>query len=430
MIVPSIDLMGGQTVQLVGGETKALEAGDPRPLARKFRVAGEIAVIDLDSALGSGSNAELIGGLLPIAPCRVGGGIRDVDSALEWLDRGATKVILGTAARPDVLRELPPERVIAALDARDGEVVVEGWRKGTGATIEARMQELRGLVGGFLVTFVEREGRMAGIDLDRVRAVVEAADGAKVTVAGGVTTLEELAAIDTMGADAQVGMALYTGRFHLADAIVAPMKSDHPEGLWPTVVTDEAGIALGLVYSDAESVRAAVDRGVGAYHSRKRGLWIKGRSSGATQELVRIDADCDRDTLRFVVRQREPGFCHRETRTCWGADGGLFALARKLALRLRDAPEGSYTRRLLDDPELLRSKLVEEAQELAGARSAEEVCWETADLVYFACVAMVRAGVDLAAVERELDRRSLRVTRRPGDAKSNLPRDVRGETAP
>jgi phosphoribosyl-ATP pyrophosphohydrolase len=417
MIVPSIDMMGGQTVQLVGGEKKALEAGDPRPLARRFRVAGEVCVIDLDRALGSGSNAEHIRELLAIAPCRVGGGIRDVATAVDWLDRGAAKIILGTAARPEVLRELPRERVICALDARDGEVVVEGWRKATGATIEARMRELKGLAGGFLVTFVEREGRMQGIDLERVRAVVDAAEGAKVTVAGGVTTLEELAAIDAMGADAQVGMALYTGKIHLADGIVASMRSDRPDGLWPTVVTDEQGLALGLAYSDAESVRAAVDQGVGAYRSRKRGLWIKGLTSGATQELLRIDLDCDRDCLRFVVGQREPGFCHLGTRNCWGVDGGLAALARKLERRAREAPAGSYTRRLLDEPELLRAKLIEEARELAKARSIGEVRAETADLIYFALVAMVRGGVDLSAVERELEGRSLRVTRRPGNAK-------------
>ncbi len=98
MIVPSIDLMGGQTVQLVGGREKALDAGDPRPIAEKFRLAGEIAVVDLDAALGRGSNAELVKALLPLAPCRVGGGIRTVEAARAWLDAGATQVVLGTAA--------------------------------------------------------------------------------------------------------------------------------------------------------------------------------------------------------------------------------------------------------------------------------------------------------------------------------------------
>ena len=139
MIVPSIDLMAGQTVQLIGGREHALDAGDPRPIAERFRIAGEIAVIDLDAALGKGSNADLVRSLLPIARCRVGGGIRDLPTAVAWLDAGAAKIILGTAAAPDLLRHLPRDRIIAALDARDGEVVVEGWQRGTGESILDRM---------------------------------------------------------------------------------------------------------------------------------------------------------------------------------------------------------------------------------------------------------------------------------------------------
>ena len=118
MIIPSIDLMGGNAVQLVEGKEKVLDAGDPGPIADRFGMVGEVAVIDLDAALGRGSNASVIRELLKRAPCRVGGGIRDAGAAIRWLDAGARKVILGTAARPEILRELPRERVIAALDAQ------------------------------------------------------------------------------------------------------------------------------------------------------------------------------------------------------------------------------------------------------------------------------------------------------------------------
>jgi phosphoribosyl-ATP pyrophosphohydrolase len=421
MIIPSIDLMDGHAVQLVGGREKVLDAGDPRPIAERFRLAGEIAVIDLDAALGRGSNADVIRDLLTIAPCRVGGGIRDVETAVRWLDAGAAKVILGTAARPDVLGALPRERVVAALDALDGDVVVKGWRERTGRGIEERMAELAHLVSGFLVTFVETEGRLQGIDLARVQRVVAAAGGVRVTAAGGVTTPADLAAIDALGADAQVGMALYTGRMELADAIVAPLHSDRPDGLWPTVVTDERGVALGLAYSDLASVREAVRSARGAYHSRTRGLWLKGQTSGDHQDLLRIDLDCDRDTLRFVVRQHGRGFCHQGTRTCWGDDAGLGRLLRTLEARKADAPAGSYTRRLLDDPAFLRAKLLEEASELAAAESPDHVAHEAADVLYFALTALARAGVPLAAVEAVLDRRALKVTRRPGDAKRSEP---------
>jgi phosphoribosyl-ATP pyrophosphohydrolase len=414
MIVPSIDLMDGHAVQLVGGRDKALDAGDPLAVAEKFAVVGELAVIDLDAALGRGSNRDIMLDLVRRYPCRVGGGIRTVNEALEWLDAGARKVILGTAATPEVLSELPRERVIAALDGVDGEVVVRGWTERTGASVLDRLAELRELVGGFLVTFVEREGRLGGIELAVANRIVKAAAGTRVTIAGGVTTAGEVAALDRIGADAQVGMAIYTGRLDLAEAFAAPLVSDRPEGLWPTVVCDEHGTALGLVYSSADSLRAAVAERRGVYWSRSRSeLWRKGETSGAVQELLRVEADCDRDALRFTVRQRG-GFCHLHTRTCWGADRGLAELERRLIDVVAHAEPGSYTARLAGDPALLAAKLVEEASELAEATTGEEVVWEAADVMYFTLVKLAANGSRLENVARELDRRALSVRRRDG----------------
>ncbi len=417
MIVPSIDIQGGRTVQLVGGRNLALEAGDPQAHARRFARVGEVAVVDLDAALRQGSNARQIEELLRLAPCRVGGGIRDVDTARAWLDRGARRVILGTAARPEVLRELPRERTIAAVDCLDGEVVVDGWRERTGVRAEDRLRELAPYVGGFLVTFVESEGLMRGIDLDRVARCVTAAAPVRVTVAGGVTTAHEVAAIDRLGADAQVGMALYTGRLGLAEAFTAPLESDRTDGLWPTIVCDESGVALGLAWSDLASVREALETGTGVYRSRTRGLWRKGANSGATQELVSIGVDCDRDALRFVVRQSGSGFCHAGTHTCFGASPGLSALEASLRGRRRNAPAESYVARLFDNPDLLAAKIREEGLELANARTRVEVVHEAADVLFFTLARLVAEGVTLGEVERELERRSLRITRRGGAAK-------------
>ncbi|WP_419939477.1 histidinol dehydrogenase [Candidatus Palauibacter sp.] len=409
MIIPSIDLMGGRAVQLRQGSTLEIDAGDPRPLAERFAVAGEVAVIDLDAALGRGDNAALIRELLPLAPCRVGGGIRSREAALDWLDAGARRVILGTAASPEVLDGLPAERVIAALDARDGEVVVEGWQRGTGRDVIGRMEELDGLADGYLVTFVEVEGTLGGIPLDRVSALVGAAGSARVTVAGGVREVSEIAALDRMGADAQVGMAIYSGRMDLADAISAPLRSDRADGLWATLVEDTAGRALGLAWSNAESLRTAVSERRGVYQSRSRGLWRKGETSGATQELVRVAADCDRDTLRFTVRQRGTGFCHTGAPTCFDDAPDLETRLRE---RLADPEPGSLTARLAGDPELLRGKLVEEAHELAEAGSKADAVAEFADLYYFALTRLVKAGGSLDDVRLELERRALKVRRR------------------
>ncbi|MSP23647.1 MAG: phosphoribosyl-ATP diphosphatase [Myxococcales bacterium] len=417
MIIPSIDLMGGQTVQLVGGRDLALEAGCPLPIAERFGVIGELALIDLDAALGTGDNRALVERVCRVARCRVGGGIRSVARAVEALDAGAEKLILGTAATPELLRQLPKSRLIAALDALDGEVVVEGWRTKTGASVPERMRELRDVVGGFLVTFVEREGRLGGTDLERARELRDAAGDASLTIAGGVTTVAEVAALDKLGIDAQVGMALYQGHMELGDAFAAPLVSDRADGLFATVVVDEHGRALGQCWSSRESLRAAIATRTGIYHSRQRGLWHKGASSGATQRLVRVDLDCDRDALRFTVVQAGPGFCHTGTTSCWGALGGMPALAEVLRGRATDAPAGSYTARLLHEPELLRKKLIEEAGELGLAASHDEVAHEAADVLYFTLVRMAKAGVSLTEVEQILEARARKITRRPGDAK-------------
>jgi phosphoribosyl-AMP cyclohydrolase / phosphoribosyl-ATP pyrophosphohydrolase len=396
VIIPSIDLQGGRAVQLEGGKELKIDGGDPLPWLRRFRAAGEVAVIDLDAAMGKGSNAPVIEAMLGEARCRVGGGIRDVATARAWLDRGAERVILGTAARPEILRELPRDRVIAALDAVQGEVMVHGWQTRTGQRLDDRVRELAPHVGGFLITFIEREGRMVGIDEARIAELVSIAGDVRITFAGGVASADDVAAIDRLGGDAQVGMALYSGRMELGDAIAAPLRSDRPDGLLPTVVVDVHGRSLGLVYSSRESVRAAVQSGRGVYHSRSRGgLWRKGESSGDWQELVEIRVDCDRDALEFVVRQHGRGFCHTGQAGCFGALPGVASLASAVAARQQSAPPGSYTRRLFDDPSLLDRKLVEEARELAAAKTAAEGSWEAADVLYFALVKMASLGVSL-----------------------------------
>ena len=417
MIIPSIDLVRGRTVQLVGGEAEAIDAGDPVPILERFSIAGEVAVIDIDAARGEDSNETVIKDLCRRAQIRVGGGIRDVETALAWLDAGAAKVIIGTAAAPELLSQLPADRVIVALDSREGRVVTHGWRTSTPDSVLARVAELKGLVGGFLVTFVELEGRMRGTDLDRARDVIVAAGQARVTIAGGIATAEEVATIDRLGGDAQVGMALYSGELGLAEAIAAPLVSDRDDGLWPTVVVDELGAALGLTWSSVASLDQAVERRQGIYQSRRRGLWEKGATSGATQDLLGVAVDCDRDALRFTVRQHGDGFCHLGTRSCWGEDAGIGRLSRRLA-GLADEPESeSNTVRLLNDAVLLSAKLREEADELAAASSRRDVTEEIADVIYFTLVKAVAAGVDLADVERELDRRTLRVKRRPMESK-------------
>lgn len=221
-----------------------------------------------------------------------------------------------------------------------------------------------------------------------------------------------------------------SGRITLLDPTVRQLglsyasclKTDRTDGLYATVVCNRSNEALGLVYSSGESIVAALQSGRGVYYSRSRNsLWRKGDTSGNYQTLHRIDADCDGDALRFTVTQEgeeEKAFCHLNTLTCWGEPRGLRHLEGVLQRRLGDAPEGSYTKRLFEDEELLRDKLVEEAQELSEADTKEDVAGELADVIYFAMVRAVKAGVSIDDAVMELDRRARKVTRRQGDSKA------------
>jgi phosphoribosylformimino-5-aminoimidazole carboxamide ribotide isomerase len=221
MLIPSIDLRGGRVVQLVQGQRLALSFDDVFEWVERFAGFPRVQLIDLDGALGTGANDDLVRAICARLPCRVGGGIRDATRARMWLDAGATEVIVGSSLfAGDAIDEafaaglaaaIGPERIIGALDSAGGRVVVRGWRESTTLTAEAAARALEPHCGGFLYTHVDTEGLMGGIDMDAV-ARVRAATGRKMSAAGGITTEADVAALDAMGVDAVVGMAIYTGR--------------------------------------------------------------------------------------------------------------------------------------------------------------------------------------------------------------------------
>jgi len=234
-VVPAVDVEGGEVVQLVQGERGTEKRyGDPVDAAARWIEAGAdtLHLVDLDGAFeGTRANADAIAEVVDAVgdevSVQVGGGIRTVDDAVDLLDRGVGRVILGTAAvrDPDVVAgidERRPDSVVVSLDARDGEVVVEGWTEGTGldpAAAAARYEDLG--AAGILFTDVDVEGRLAGVQTDLVREVVDSVD-VPVIASGGVASLDDLRALADAGAAAVVvGTALYEGEFTLAEASAA-----------------------------------------------------------------------------------------------------------------------------------------------------------------------------------------------------------------
>jgi phosphoribosylformimino-5-aminoimidazole carboxamide ribotide isomerase len=224
MIIPCIDLMDGKVVQLVQGREKVLEADAPLVMLEKFEPFPEIQVIDLDAAMGRGANDDLVTLVTSHAAARVGGGVRSVDRARTLVDQGARKVIVGTAAFDvngvnqsflhAIASAIGRDRLIVALDSKDGRIVVKGWRESTNLNAEQVLSPLEPYCSGFLCTYVDKEGIMQGTDLDWFRRL-RAATRLEITAAGGITTLEEVRALQAMRVHAAIGMAVYTGRLDL-----------------------------------------------------------------------------------------------------------------------------------------------------------------------------------------------------------------------
>jgi phosphoribosylformimino-5-aminoimidazole carboxamide ribotide isomerase len=219
VIIPCVDLMGGKVVQLVQGREKALEAEGPLQMLEKFKAFPQIQVIDLDAAMGQGSNDDLVELVASRAVTRVGGGVRSPDRARRLIQQGAHRVIVGTAAfnRPlleQISQSVGPERLIIALDSKAGKVVVKGWQESTEFTAEEVIRQLEPYCSGFLCTYVDKEGMLQGTDLHWFRRL-RASTCHELTAAGGITTMEEIHELQKLEIHAALGMAIYTGRLNL-----------------------------------------------------------------------------------------------------------------------------------------------------------------------------------------------------------------------
>jgi len=221
MLIPSIDLMGGKIVQLVQGEKKKLEFDNVDYWIERFSKHPVVQLIDLDAARGAGDNRQLVKQIVSRLNCQVGGGIRNVQTARELLNVGAHKVIIGSALLTEgrinhhhareLAEAIPKSALMFALDSRGGRVAIDGWRTETAVTAFDMIRELEPFCESFLYTHIDTEGLMGGIPMETVHAIRRATKR-HLVVAGGITGQHEIDALDALGIDAVVGMALYAGK--------------------------------------------------------------------------------------------------------------------------------------------------------------------------------------------------------------------------
>ena len=403
MVIASIDTKDGHVVQLKNGKDLVLQRDDADALIADFNKYGEVAIIDLDQALrntdakGNTPNTELLKSLLRKGNVRVGGGIRDVKKAKELISLGAEKVIVGSAAwnadrkadsdpilnaafLEELVAAIGKQRVIISVDAINGKIALKGWTETANISLIEGAKEAEKYASELLFTCVEKEGCMQGTDMNMCRQLREAVK-CRVVAAGGVNSLEQIAELEKLGCDVQLGMALYTGAVSLKDSFMACLDWEKTDGMIPVIAQSINGEVLMMGYSNKEAVANFL-------------------------EVVKMRVDCDRDTILATVIPHG-GVCHTGSFTCFGAEpdekSSMERLYGTISERFANPRPGSYTATLND--KRVREKVEEEAEEICEAEGKDEVIWEAADLLYFVSVLMYKEGVTWQDVYNELDRR-------------------------
>ena len=428
MVISSIDLKDGHVVQLKNGRDLVLQRDDADNLINEFNFYGEVAVIDLDAAMGNVDakgntvNTNLLKSLLRKGNVRTGGGIRTVKRARELISLGAEKVIIGSSAwnknpssndsvlntefLEELVQAIGKQRIIISVDAINGKIAVKGWTETIDVSLIEGAKQAEQYCSELLFTCVEKEGCMQGTNIDMAQELRNAVK-CRVVVAGGVSTESEIEQLEKMGCDVQLGMALYTNKVSLKDSFIRCVDWKKTDGMIPVIAQSEHGEVLMMGYANHEAFKKTFDTKKLTFWSRTRNtLWTKGETSGHFLEVKKLRADCDRDTVLATVVPHG-GVCHTGSFNCFSSEAdeksSMERLYGTIAERFANPKPGSYTATL--DSKRVREKIEEEAEELCEADGKDEVIWEAADLLYFVSVLMYKEGVNWNDIYSELDRR-------------------------
>lgn len=428
MVISSIDLKDGHVVQLKNGRDLVLQRDDADNLINEFNFYGEVAVIDLDAAMGNVDakgntvNTNLLKSLLRKGNVRTGGGIRTVKRARELISLGAEKVIIGSSAwnknpssndsvlntefLEELVQAIGKQRIIISVDAINGKIAVKGWTETIDVSLIEGAKQAEQYCNELLFTCVEKEGCMQGTNIDMAQELRNAVK-CRVVVAGGVSTESEIEQLEKMDCDVQLGMALYTNKVSLKDSFIRCLDWKKTDGMIPVIAQSEHGEVLMMGYANHEAFKKTFDTKKLTFWSRTRNtLWTKGETSGHFLEVKKLRADCDRDTVLATVVPHG-GVCHTGSFNCFSSEAdeksSMERLYGTIAERFANPKPGSYTATL--DSKRVREKIEEEAEELCEADGKDEVIWEAADLLYFVSVLMYKEGVNWNDIYSELDRR-------------------------
>ncbi|AYV84975.1 MAG: bifunctional phosphoribosyl-AMP cyclohydrolase/phosphoribosyl-ATP pyrophosphatase protein [Satyrvirus sp.] len=421
--IPTIDISKGNAVLVKNGKIYKILSPKPVEKAEFISINGDYQIVDIDAAKNDGNNKELIKQIIRLYPGYVGGGIRNLDDAMEYLNFSAKRVIISTGICQQLINSIPKNRLIVAFDI-DEEYCV--YTNGRTTKHEKKFFEILDeyitSIEMITITFHHTEGTCTGIPVEQVKEIMNYIKDyqIRIIVAGGIKSIDDIEQIFNLGAVPQFGSAFWNGKFTLGDIFECIAKRNNKFmyydelQLIPTIVQSIDGDVLGLVYSTPESLKLSCDTRIAIFFSRERKkLWTKGSTSGNYHKVHNISFDCECSSVRMIVDGNL--FCHLNRKSCFGhfdpSRSNLKNFFKHIVENISKGFEESYTATLLNDGSKLNSKILEETEELICAKGNDEIIHETSDLLYFLIVFLHKYNVDIVDVEKELIRRQYRISK-------------------
>lgn len=418
--IPTLDISEGKAVLVRNGKVYKI-LGDPYEKAEFLSINAHFQVVDIDAAMGIGSNKELIKKIAESFQCYVGGGIRTYEQAVEYLNSSAKRVIISTAISTELIQKINKERLIVAFDIDNNyKVFKQGRKEFMEKNLFELIDQFIGNIETMTITFHDMEGTCKGIPMDHVKKIKDYVvdKNIKLIVAGGIASINEINELLLMDVIPQFGSGFWNSKFTLGDVfqcvsnIIIQIKNVVYEGtkLIPTIVQSIDGQVLGVTFSTPETLKMSVDTRIATFRSRDTGnIWIKGATSGNYHKVINVHYCCDGTSVRFVVDGNN--FCHTGSESCFGYTDPARISLRSMQRMIKDKSnssnlnEKSYTRDLMNDKPKIISKILEEAEELICATEYDEIVHEASDLIYFMLMYLQKHNVEIDDVNSELIKR-------------------------
>lgn len=457
MFIPTIDISNKKAVLVTRGKVTTV-LGDPMEKAKELAMYRHFQIVDIDAAIGNNKspNREIIKQIVKKYPCYVGGGIRTLQDAQEMLNSSARRVIIGS--NPELLKELPMDRTILAIDLDDQDNILTHGRTITAnLSLCEYLEKYVRYVEMICITFHDAEGGEHAIPFTKIKriqkllkAILLASDenwgprSIRCAYAGGIQNIKQVRKIIKMGAIPQFGAAFWKGNFTMGDLFISLLNTkkqvnwcrcrtaiDGPkEALFPCIVQNIDGIVLGLVYCTVETLKMSIDTQKATFYSREsRQVWIKGESSGNYHTLQHVDLCCDNTAIRMVVSAGDRNFCHKGQKSCFGhsdpARGSLHAISQHIKSRSTRENTKNHIKTIqaneIEKINYIKTKLKEEIEELIYAETVEDQVYESADVLYFLMKYLIQQGIDISEIESELIKRQYKMISPPAVVNASFP---------